>query len=41
MSGLCKVNFPLFCCHYLNNETFIVAGGGGAAKTGVKNAVVS
>ena len=39
---LCKLSIPLYCCTCLNKDgTFIVAGGGGAAKTGVRNCVVS
>merc|ERR1712136_409904 len=37
---LCKLSIPLYCCTCLNKDgTFIVAGGGGAAKTGVRNCV--
>ena len=41
MSGICKGNYPLYCCQCLDIEAFLVAGGGGAAKTGVRNAVVN
>ena len=41
MSAICKVNYPLYCCQCLDNEAFLIAGGGGAAKTGVRNSVVS
>ena len=40
-SQVCKLNFPLYCCESLGDESFLVAGGGGAAKTGVKNSIVS
>nr|XP_026690741.1 prolactin regulatory element-binding protein-like [Ciona intestinalis] len=39
MVGLCKLHFPLYCCQCIEGTRFIVAGGGGAAKTGVKNCV--
>ncbi|CAK8691667.1 unnamed protein product [Clavelina lepadiformis] len=39
MSGICKVNYPLYCCHCLDDEAFVIAGGGGAAKTGVRNSL--
>jgi len=32
-----KVNYPLYSIRMLTDRHFIVAGGGGAAKTGVKN----
>jgi len=38
-SQVCKLNFPLYCCESLGDESFLVAGGGGAAKTGVKNSI--
>ena len=41
MTAICKVNYPLYCCQCLDNEAFVVAGGGGASKTGVRNSVVS
>jgi len=41
MSVLCKLNFPLYCCQALDASTCLVSGGGGAAKTGVPNIVVS
>uniref|UniRef100_H2Z1G3 Uncharacterized protein n=1 Tax=Ciona savignyi TaxID=51511 RepID=H2Z1G3_CIOSA len=37
MVGLCKLHFPLYCCQCVGGNRFVVAGGGGAAKTGVKN----
>ena len=36
-----KVNYPLYSIRMLTDRHFIVAGGGGAAKTGVKNGFVS
>lgn len=36
-----KVNYPLYAIRMLTDRHFIVAGGGGAAKTGVKNGFVS
>jgi len=32
-----KVNFPLYAIKMLTDRHFVVAGGGGAAKTGVAN----
>lgn len=34
-------SFPLYAIHAINANYFVCAGGGGAAKTGVKNAIVS
>uniref|UniRef100_U5EWI6 Putative prolactin regulatory element-binding protein/protein transport protein sec12p n=1 Tax=Corethrella appendiculata TaxID=1370023 RepID=U5EWI6_9DIPT len=34
---LAKVNFPLYCIEMLTSRHVLVAGGGGAAKTGVAN----
>jgi prolactin regulatory element-binding protein len=34
------VNFPLYAVEMLTDRHFIVAGGGGAAKTGVSNGFV-
>jgi len=36
-----KVSYPLYAVRMLTDRHFIVAGGGGAAKTGVKNGFVS
>ena len=33
--------FPLYAIHAINHNYFVCAGGGGAAKTGVNNAIVS
>ena len=33
-------NFPLYAVNVLDREHFLIAGGGGAAKTGVPNALV-
>ena len=33
-------NFPLYAVNALDREHFLIAGGGGAAKTGVPNALV-
>ena len=38
--NLDQTSFPLFGIQSINHELFVVAGGGGAAKTGVKNAIV-
>jgi len=35
-----KVNFPLYAVEMLTDRHFVVAGGGGAAKTGVSNGFV-
>lgn len=35
-----KVNFPLYAIEMLTDRHFVVAGGGGAAKTGVSNGFV-
>lgn len=40
MSTLCKLDFPLYCCDTLDESHIVVAGGGGASKTGVPNTVV-
>jgi prolactin regulatory element-binding protein len=34
-------NFPLYAVDVLDQSHFLVAGGGGAAKTGVPNCMVS
>lgn len=34
-------SFPVYAIHAINANYFVCAGGGGAAKTGVKNAIVS
>lgn len=34
---LCRVDFPLYCVNVFSPRHLIVGGGGGAAKTGVKN----
>jgi prolactin regulatory element-binding protein len=33
-------NFPLYTVNVLDKNHFVVAGGGGSAKTGVPNALV-
>ena len=33
-------NFPLYTVNVLDEDHFVVAGGGGSAKTGVPNALV-
>ena len=33
-------NFPLYAVNVLDKDHFLIAGGGGAAKTGVPNALV-
>ena len=38
---LCRVEFPLYCVACVSPRHLLVAGGGGAAKTGVKNGFVS
>lgn len=35
-----KVNFPLYGVEMLTDRHFVVAGGGGPAKTGVSNGFV-
>lgn len=37
---LARSDFPLYTVKALDERHFIVAGGGGAAKTGVVNAIV-
>lgn len=37
---LARSDFPLYTVNALDERHFIVAGGGGAAKTGVVNAIV-
>ncbi|XP_039259312.2 guanine nucleotide-exchange factor SEC12-like [Styela clava] len=39
MSGLCRLDYPIYACSVLDDNHIVVAGGGGAAKTGVPNAV--
>lgn len=39
MSGLCRLDYPIYACGVLDDNHIVVAGGGGAAKTGVPNAV--
>lgn len=34
-------SFPIYAIQSINDKYFVCAGGGGAAKTGVKNAIVS
>lgn len=41
MTALIREGFPLYCCGTLDDQHVVVAGGGGAAKTGVPNAIVS
>jgi len=38
---LCRVNFPLYQVEMISPRHLLVAGGGGAAKTGVFNGFVS
>ena len=38
---LCRVGFPLYGITVLSPRHILVGGGGGAAKTGVKNGFVS
>ena len=33
-------NFPLYAVNVLDKDHFLIAGGGGAAKTGIPNAMV-
>lgn len=37
---LARSDFPLYAVKALDERHFLVAGGGGAAKTGIANAVV-
>ena len=39
-SLLARSDFPLYVVKALDERHFLVAGGGGAAKTGVSNAIV-
>ena len=36
-----KTNFPIYAVNVLDENHFVVAGGGGASKTGIPNAFVS
>ena len=38
---LCRVNFPLYQATMITPRHLLVAGGGGAANTGVFNGIVS
>lgn len=38
--NLDQTSFPLYGIQSIDKELFVAAGGGGAAKTGVKNAIV-
>ena len=38
---LAHTDFPLYTIRSLDERHFLVAGGGGQAKTGVSNAIVS
>lgn len=38
---LARVNFPLYAMEMLTSRHVMVGGGGGSAKTGVANGVVS
>ncbi len=38
---LCRVDFPAYCVSAITDRHILVGGGGGAAKTGVKNGFVS
>lgn len=40
VSTLHNTNFPLYTVSVLDKDHFVVAGGGGSAKTGVPNALV-
>ena len=37
---LLNTNFPLYTVDILDKDHFVIAGGGGSAKTGVPNALV-
>lgn len=37
---LARSDFPLYAVKSLDERHFLVAGGGGAAKTGIANAIV-
>jgi len=39
-SAIAKSNFPMYTVKALDGQHFLVAGGGGQAKTGVSNAIV-
>src|ERR1700761_9011108 len=34
------IPFPAFCCSFVSPDKFLIAGGGGASRTGVKNTIV-
>ena len=36
---LARVNYPIYVCKVLTERHILVAGGGGQAKTGIKNAI--
>ena len=38
--NLDQASFPLYGIQSIDKELFVAGGGGGAAKTGVKNAIV-
>ena len=38
--NLDQTSFPLYGIQSIDKELFVAGGGGGAAKTGVKNAIV-
>ncbi len=38
---LCRVDFPAYVAAVVSPRHILIAGGGGAAKTGVKNGFVS
>jgi len=39
--SLAQTDFPLYAIRVVGDRHFLVAGGGGSAKTGILNAVVS
>ena len=39
--NLAKTTYPLYAVNVLEQDHFLIAGGGGSAKTGVPNALVS
>ena len=38
--NIVETDFPIYLVQYLSAENFLIAGGGGHAKTGVSNAIV-
>ena len=41
MAALLSTDFPIYSIGCISEDVFYVAGGGGKAKTGIPNAIVS